>query len=85
VKTNALLCNQIEMKRGAGKDLKRGPLRALATGSYDETARLSLCQVNDSINVARITVGRNSFADEWRSYFPGEKYRKTFDELSEDN
>ncbi len=55
--------------------------RWLVTGSYDKTARLSLFQVNDLINLARITVGRNFSADEWRLYFPGEKYRKTFDEL----
>jgi hypothetical protein len=29
----------------------------------------------------RITVGRNFSADEWQLYFPGEKYRKTFDDL----
>ena len=55
--------------------------RWLVTGSADTTARLSLFQVNDLINLARITVGRNFSADEWRLYFPGEKYRKTFDEL----
>ena len=55
--------------------------RWLVTGSEDKTARLSLFQVNDLINLARITVGRNFSADEWRLYFPGEKYRKTFDEL----
>ena len=55
--------------------------RWLVTGSEDKTARLSLFQVNDLINLARVTVGRNFYADEWRLYFPGEKYRKTFDEL----
>jgi hypothetical protein len=37
--------------------------------------------MTDLIDRARITVGRNLSADEWRLYFPGEKYRKTFDEL----
>jgi len=37
--------------------------------------------MNDLMNLARITVGRNFTADEWRLYFPGEKYRKTFEEL----
>jgi WD domain, G-beta repeat len=55
--------------------------RWLVTGSEDKTARLWLLQVNDLMNLARITVGRNFSADEWRLYFPGEKYRKTLDEL----
>jgi WD40 repeat protein len=55
--------------------------RWLVTGSWDNTARLWLLQVKDLINLARITVGRNFSADEWRLYFPGEKYRKTFDDL----
>jgi hypothetical protein len=53
----------------------------IVTGSADETARLWLFQVNDLMNLARITVGRNFSVDEWRLYFPSEKYRKTFDEL----
>jgi WD40 repeat protein len=55
--------------------------RWVVTGSSDNTARLWLLQVKDLINLARITVGRNFSADEWRLYFPGEKYRKTFDDL----
>jgi len=55
--------------------------RWIVTGSWDNTARLQLLQVNDLINLARITVGRNFSADEWRLYFPGEKYRKTFPDL----
>jgi WD40 repeat protein len=53
----------------------------LVTGGNDNTVRLWLLQTGDLINLARITVGRNLSADEWRLYFPGEKYRKTFDEL----
>jgi hypothetical protein len=37
--------------------------------------------MNDLKNLARITIGRNFSADEWRLYFSGKKYRKTFDEL----
>jgi WD40 repeat protein len=55
--------------------------RWVVTGSSDKTARLWLLQMKDLMNLARIMVGRNFFADEWRLYFPGEKYRKTFDEL----
>jgi WD domain, G-beta repeat len=55
--------------------------RWVVTGSDDKTARLWLLQVNDLVNLARITVGRNFSVDEWRLYFPSEKYRKTFDEL----
>jgi hypothetical protein len=67
-----------------------GPIRTLAispdsrwvvTGSDDKTARLWLLQVNDLVDLARITVGRNFYADEWQLYFPGEKYRKTFPDL----
>ena len=57
--------------------------RWVVTGSSDKTARLWLLQMNDLMNLARITVGRNFSADEWRLYFPGQKYRKTFDELPE--
>jgi WD40 repeat protein len=53
----------------------------VVTGSEDKTARLWLLQTKDLMNLARTTVGRNFSADEWRLYFPGEKYRKTFDEL----
>jgi WD40 repeat protein len=55
--------------------------RWVVTGSSDKTARLWLLQLNDLMNLARITVGRNFSADEWRLYFPSEKSRKTFDEL----
>ena len=55
--------------------------RWVVTGSSDKTARLWLLHMKDLMNLARITVGRNFSADEWRLYFPGEKYRKTFEEL----
>ena len=57
--------------------------RWLVTGSQDKTARLWLLQMNDLMNLARIKVGRNFWNNESRRYFPGEKYRKTFDELPE--
>jgi len=53
----------------------------VVTGSTDNTARLWLLQVDDLIDLARITAGRNFSADEWGLYFPGEKYRKTFPDL----
>lgn len=34
-------------------------------------------QVKDLVNLARITVGRNFAAHEWRLYSPDEKHRKT--------
>ena len=55
--------------------------RWLVTGSEDKTARLWPLRVEDLVDLARITVGRNFSADEWRLYFPGEKYRKTFPDL----
>jgi WD40 repeat protein len=53
--------------------------RWLVTGG--DEVRLWLLQMKDLVDLARITVGRNFSADEWRLYFPGEKYRKTFDGL----
>jgi WD40 repeat protein len=67
-----------------------GPVKAMAisadnrwvvTGSGDKTARLWLLQMKDLMHLARTMVRRNFSADEWRLYFPGKKYRKTFDEL----
>jgi len=53
----------------------------LVTGSADKTARLWLLQMGELINLARITVGRNFSTEEWKLYFPGEPYRKTFQDL----
>ena len=55
--------------------------RWVVTGSLDKTARLWLLQVNDLMNLARITVGRNFTIEEWKLYFPGETYHKTFPDL----
>jgi WD40 repeat protein len=55
----------------------------VVTGSTDNTARLWLLQVDDLIDLARITAGRNFFAEEWQLYFPGKKYNKTFPDLPE--
>jgi WD40 repeat protein len=55
--------------------------RLLVTGSDDKTARLWLLQMNDLVDLARTTAGRNFYADEWNLYFPGEKYCKTFPDL----
>jgi WD40 repeat protein len=53
----------------------------VVTGSADKTARLWQLQLEDLVDLARITVGRNFSTDEWRLYFPGEPYRKTFPDL----
>ena len=58
--------------------------RWLVTASSDNTARLWLLQVENLIEMAYFTVGRNFFADEWQLHFPGAKYRKTFDQLPDD-
>jgi WD40 repeat protein len=55
--------------------------RWVVTGSSDNTARLWLLQINDLINLARVTAGRNFSANEWQLYCPSEKYHKTFDQL----
>jgi hypothetical protein len=49
------------------------------TGSDGKTARLWFLQIEDLLDLARMTVGRNFSPDEWSLYFPGEEYRKTFD------
>ena len=55
--------------------------RWVVTGSDDKTARLWLLQMKDLMHLARTMVSRNFSAYEWRLYFPGEKYRKTYEEL----
>ena len=55
--------------------------RWVVTGSGDKTARLWPLPVNDLIDLARVTVGRNFTAEEWKLYYPGERYHKTFSEL----
>jgi WD40 repeat protein len=55
--------------------------RWLVTASWDDAARLWPLQVNDLIELTRVTVGRNFSVAEWKLYFPGESYRKTFAEL----
>ena len=55
--------------------------RWLVTGSDDGTTRLWLLQMNDLIDLARVTAGRNFLPWEWPLYFPGEPYHKTFPDL----
>ena len=38
-------------------------------------------QMSKLIDLARAAAGRNLTTDEWKRYFPGEKYRKTFPDL----
>jgi WD40 repeat protein len=56
--------------------------RWVVTGSANATARLWLLQVEDLIDLAHITVGRNFSIAEWGLYFPGEPYHKTFPDLA---
>ena len=53
----------------------------LVTGSDDKTARLWPLPINALIDLARVTVGRNFTTEEWKLYFPGERYHKTFPDL----
>ena len=46
--------------------------RWVVTGSDDKTSPLWLVQINDLINLARVTGRRNFSADEWQLYFPGQ-------------
>jgi hypothetical protein len=55
--------------------------RWVVTGSLDQTGRLWPLQINDLIDLARATVGRNFTADEWQLYFSGNAYHKTFPDL----
>jgi hypothetical protein len=41
--------------------------------------------MKDLVDLARTVVGRNFSHDEWKLYFSGENYRKTFDDLPEPN
>jgi hypothetical protein len=55
--------------------------RWLVTVSEDST-RIWPLRVNDLIDLARVTVGRNFTTEEWKRYFPGEPYHKTFPDLN---
>jgi hypothetical protein len=51
--------------------------RWLATGSWDNTARLWPMRLDELIERTCRAVGRNLTAEEWQQYFPGEAYRLT--------
>jgi WD40 repeat protein len=52
----------------------------LVTGSYDDTARLWNLRLNELIGLAGRTAGRNLTRAEWEQYFPGQGYRKTYEQ-----
>jgi WD40 repeat protein len=58
--------------------------RWLATGGDDNTARLWTLELDELIDLACRTVGRNLTRDEWRWYFRGEQYRETCPNLPGD-
>jgi WD40 repeat protein len=47
----------------------------------DKDVRLWYLQTTDLTTVARRAAGRNLDLDEWRLFFPGQPYRKTFEEF----
>jgi hypothetical protein len=49
---------------------------------FHRDSRLWQLQIEDLIDLARVTVGRNFSVSEWQLYFPSEPYRKTFAELA---
>jgi tetratricopeptide (TPR) repeat protein len=51
--------------------------RWLVTGSGDNTARLWNLRLDELIDLACRTAGRNLTRAEWERYFPGQEYRKT--------
>jgi WD40 repeat protein len=55
--------------------------RWLVTGSKDGTARVWRLQVNDLMELACQTAGRNLSYDEWQKYFSEEEYRETCPDL----
>jgi WD40 repeat protein len=57
--------------------------RWLATGSKDRTARLWLMPIDELINLACRSAGRNFTQDEWQQFFSGENYHKTCDQWPE--
>jgi WD40 repeat protein len=52
-----------------------------ADASYQGTIRLWTLRTDDLQKSVRRAAGRNLRLDEWESYFPGEPYRKMFDDL----
>jgi WD40 repeat protein len=55
--------------------------RWLVTGSWDNTARLWGLHLDELIDLACRTAGRNLTRAEWEQYFPGQDYRKTCEHL----
>ena len=58
--------------------------RWLVTGSGDGTARVWMLQLDELIDLACRTVGRNLSGVEWEQYAPGQLYRKTCSSLPVD-
>jgi WD40 repeat protein len=59
--------------------------RWLLSASRDNTIRLWAVTLDGLMEVARRTVGRNFTSDEWKQYFGGQPYRKTFPDLPADS
>jgi WD40 repeat protein len=55
--------------------------RWVITGSSDGMARLWELGTEELFDRAHRLAGRNLWLDEWQQYFPGEPYRKTFENL----
>lgn len=49
----------------------------LVTGSVDNTVRIWPLQLDDLIDLACDTAGRNFSKQEWQQYLPDQEYRKT--------
>ena len=47
------------------------------SGHGDNTARLWNLRLDELVDLACRTAGRNLTREEWRQYFPGQEYRKT--------
>lgn len=48
---------------------------------FSKSARLWQMQLDDLLNLARVTAGRNLTPQEWKQFFHGEPYHKTFPDL----
>lgn len=58
-----------------------GPDNSLLTWSSDRTARRWTLDQAGLLSQAHEIAGRNLSSQEWNRYFPGQAYRKTFDDL----